>query len=91
MEIVSLLPFCFVSFLIHLVTPTGSPKGSYKRSFSEDQQPRDTVTLSAVNNQICSCSAKGKLKEGSIKSTSSPEDDGFQHAPTSCCRASDKE
>ncbi|CAG9800325.1 unnamed protein product [Chironomus riparius] len=73
------------------VTPTGSPKGSYKRSISEDQQPRDTVTLSAVNNQICSCSAKGKLKEGSIKSTSSPEDDGFQHAPTSCCKSSDKD
>ncbi|XP_070497645.1 voltage-gated inwardly rectifying potassium channel KCNH6 isoform X5 [Chironomus tepperi] len=73
------------------VTPTGSPKGSYKRSISEDQQPRETVTLSAVSNQICNCGAKGKLKEGSIKSTSSPEEDVFQHAPTSCCRASDKD
>lgn len=84
--------FFSVFYLNGLVTPTGSPKGSYKRSISEDQQPRETITLSAVSNQICSCGAKGKLKgEGSIKSTSSPEDDGFQHAPTSCCRASDKE
>lgn len=79
-------------FLIFLVTPTGSPKGSYKRSISEDQQPRDTITLSAVNNQTCSCGAsKVRTKDGSIKS-SSPDDDIFKHAPTSCCpRATDRE
>lgn len=76
------------------VTPTGSPKGSYKRSISEEQPPpRDTITLSAVNNQTCTCGAKGRNKDGSLKSSSiSPEDEVFQHAPTSCCpRATDRE
>jgi len=77
-------------FYIRLVTPTGSPKGSYKRSISEEQTPRDTVTLSAVNNQVCSCGAKDKIKEASIKSIS-PDDEVFQHAPTSCCKAIEKE
>lgn len=76
-----------------IVTPTGSPKGSYKRSISEDQAPRDTITLSAVNNQTCSCGAIGRKKDGGLKSSStSPEDEIFQHAPTSCCsRATDRE
>jgi hypothetical protein len=76
-----------------VVTPTGSPKGSYKRSISEDQQPRDTVTLKAVSNQTCGCGSKAKVREGSLKSSSSPEEDVFQHAPTSCCvkEASEKE
>lgn len=78
-------------FFYHKVTPTGSPKGSYKRSISEDQQPRETVTLKAVSNLTCSCGANGKTKDGSIKSTS-PEEDVFQHAPTSYCpKASEKE
>lgn len=69
----------------------GSPKGSYKRSISEEQHPRETVTLCAVNNQTCSCGAKLLKKDGSIKS-SSPDDDIFQHAPTSCCgKMNDKE
>lgn len=80
----------FIFLPTALVTPTGSPKGSYKRSISEDQPPRDTITLSAVSNQVCSCGAKDKTKEVSLKSTS-PEDEIFQHAPTSCCRASEKE
>ncbi|KAG5678050.1 hypothetical protein PVAND_007754 [Polypedilum vanderplanki] len=67
------------------VTPTGSPKGSYKRSISEEQQ-RETVTLKAVSNQVCGCGAKAKMRESSSKSTS-PEDEVFQHAPTSCCAA----
>lgn len=75
-----------MKFNFYVVTPTGSPKGSYKRSISEDQPPRDTITLSAVNNQTCSCGAikVRNIKDGSLKS-SSPEDESFQHAPTSCC------
>lgn len=74
-----------------IVTPTASPKGSYRRSASEEQHPRDTITLSAINQQTCSCGVKEKPKESSVKS-SSPEDEVFQHAPTSyCSKASDKE
>ncbi|CRL03250.1 CLUMA_CG016560, isoform A [Clunio marinus] len=73
------------------VTPTASPKGSYRRSASEEQQPRDTITLSAVSQHDCGCGVKDRSKEASIKS-SSPEDDSFQHAPTSYCpKANDKE
>lgn len=64
------------------VTPTASPKVSYRRSASEEQQPRDTVTLSAVSHHDCSCGVKEKLKGSSLKS-SSPEDEVFQHASTS--------
>lgn len=73
------------------MTPSASPRGTYGRSASDDQQPRDVVTLSAVSQHDCSCGDKKKQKDGSIKS-SSPEDDVFQHAPTSYCpKASEKE
>lgn len=66
------------------VTPTASPKGSYRRSASEEQQPKDAITLSAVSHHDCKCGVKEKQspKEASVKS-SSPEDEVFQHAPTS--------
>jgi hypothetical protein len=77
-----------------LVTPTASPKGSYRRSASEDQQPRDAITLNAVSHHDCACGVKEKQKEttsASVKS-SSPEEEVFQHAPTSYCpKASEKE
>lgn len=74
------------------VTPTASPKGSYRRSASEDQQPRDVVTLSAVSHNDCGCGSKEKQKETTSVKSSSPEGDIFQHAPTSYCpKTSDKE
>lgn len=77
------------------VTPNGSPKGSYKRSASEEHhttKAMDTVTLSAINNQVCACGSREKTKEGGSLKSSSPEDDIFQHAPTSHCpKSSDKE
>ena len=80
-----------LSLPIKKVTPSASPRGTYGRSASEEQQPRDIVTLSAVNQQDCTCSERKRQKDGSVKS-SSPEDDVFQHAPTSFCpKATDKE
>lgn len=79
------------------MTPTGSPKGSYKRSASEEQHNHkivDTLTLSAVGHNACSCSTKDKLKDGSgsVKSSSPDADEIFQHAPTSYCpKSKDKE
>lgn len=74
------------------VTPTASPKGTYRRSASEEQQPRDAITLSAVSHHDCSCGVKEKPKEVASIKSSSPEDEVFQHAPTSFCpKASDKE
>ncbi|CAO1308266.1 unnamed protein product [Diamesa hyperborea] len=79
------------------VTPTGSPKGSYKRSASEEQHNHkivDTLTLSAVGHNACSCGTKDKLKDGSgsVKSSSPDADEIFQHAPTSHCpKSNDKD
>lgn len=76
---------------LQTVTPTASPKGSYRRSASEEQQPRDAITLSAVSQQDCGCGVKEKPKEASVKS-SSPDEDVFQHAPTSySAKTSEKE
>jgi hypothetical protein len=72
------------------VTPAGSPKNTYRRSVSEEHQPKDIVTLSAVNQAECSCGVKEKIKEGSMKSSLSPDEDFFQHAPTSCIHKSNE-
>jgi hypothetical protein len=86
--------YLLIDCLFRLVTPTASPKGSYRRSASEEQQPKDAITLSAVSHHDCACGVKERPKDGkeaSVKS-SSPEDEVFQHAPTSYCpKASDKE
>lgn len=83
----------FVSSFPHSATPAASPKCSYRRSVSEEHHhPRDIVTLNAVNQTECSCGVKEKLREGSIKSSTSPDEDVFQHAPTSFVhKTSDKE
>lgn len=59
-----------------------SPKGSQRRSISEEehQHPKDAVTLSAVSNYDCSCGFKGKPQQDNGKG-SSPEKKIFQHAP----------
>jgi hypothetical protein len=77
------------------VSPAGSPKGSFKRSASEEHHTTkaiDTVTLSAISNQVCSCGSKEKITKDSISKSSSPDDELFQHAPTSHCpKTSDRE
>lgn len=69
-----------------------SPKGSHRRSISEEQQlQKDTVTLSAVSNYDCSCGLKRKPNQDDGKGSISGKKE-FQHAPSSFChKTSEKE
>jgi hypothetical protein len=64
-------------------SPTGSPKSTQKHSPTSDiLSPKETITLSALSNQTCTCgTAKEKLPRDR-DSKLSPEDDQFRSPPS---------